>query len=119
MVIPMRGEPFYIAPGFEEERSREQISLGNGGAHAQVFTWQEDESPYTLTASSLKERGLLTGKMGIEETVKFVFADSIGKAAPAVTITSATPITAACRMIKSSHEMQLLRSGVAGDPCGL
>ena len=109
MVIPMRGEPFYIAPGFEEERSREQISLGNGGAHAQVFTWQEDESPYTLTASSLKERGLLTGKMGIEETVKFVFADSIGKAAPTVTITSATPITAACRMIKSPHEIQLLR----------
>ena len=109
MVIPMRGEPFYIAPGFEEERSREQIALGNGGAHAQVFTWQEDESPYTLTASSLKERGLLTGKMGIEETVKFVFADSIGKAAPTVTITSATPITAACRMIKSPHEMQLLR----------
>ena len=109
MVIPMRGEPFYIAPGFEEERSREQIAMGNGGTHAQVFTWQEDESPYTLTASSLKERGLLTGKMGIEETVKFVFADSIGRAAPTVTITSATPITSACRMIKSAHEMELLR----------
>ena len=27
MVIPMRGDPFYIAPGFEEERSREQIAL--------------------------------------------------------------------------------------------
>ena len=109
MVIPMRGEPFYIAPGFEEERAREQISLGNGGGHAQVFTWAEDESPYQLTASSLKERGLLTGKLGIEETVKFVFADSIAKAAPTVTVASATPITAGCRMIKSPAEMALLR----------
>ncbi len=109
MVIPMRGEPFYIAPGFEEERSREQIALGNGGAHAQVFTWQEDESPYQLTAMSLKERGLLIGKLGIEETVKFVFADSIAKAAPTVTVASATPITAGCRMIKSAHEIELLR----------
>ncbi len=109
MVIPMRGEPFYIAPGFEEDRSREQIALGNGGAHAQVFTWQEDESPYRLTAVALKERGLLTGKLGIEETVKFVFADSIAKAAPTASVASATPITAGCRMIKSAHELELLR----------
>jgi Xaa-Pro dipeptidase len=109
MVIPARGEPFYICPGFEEDRSREQIALGNGGEHAQVFTWQEDESPYTLAAAGLKERGLLTGKLGIEETVKFVFADGIAKAAPTVDVSSATPITAGCRMIKSPHELALMR----------
>jgi Xaa-Pro dipeptidase len=47
--------------------------------------------------------------MGIEETVKFVFADSLGKAAPTVTIASATAVTSGCRMIKSQHEMELLR----------
>lgn len=109
MVIPVRGEPFFVAPSFEEDRAREQISLGNGGAHAQVFTWREDESPYQVTAASLKERGLITGKLGIEENVKFVFADGIGRAAPTAAITSATPVTAGCRMIKSVHEMQLLR----------
>jgi Xaa-Pro dipeptidase len=109
MVIPARGEPFFICPGFEEDRSREQIALGNGGEHAQVFTWQEDESPYKLTAAGLKERGLLTGKLGIEETVKFVFADGIAKAAPTADVTSATPITAGCRMIKSEHELALMR----------
>jgi Xaa-Pro dipeptidase len=109
MVIPARGEPFFICPAFEEDRSREQIALGNGGEHAQVFTWQEDESPYTLTAAGLKERGLLTGKLGIEETVKFVFADGIAKAAPAADVSSATPVTAGCRMIKSEHELALMR----------
>jgi Xaa-Pro dipeptidase len=109
MVIPAKGEPFFICPGFEEDRSREQIALGNGGEHAQVFTWQEDESPYALTAAGLKERGLITGKLGIEETVKFVFADGIAKAAPTADVTSATPITAGCRMIKSEHELALMR----------
>ena len=49
---------------------------------ADVRTWQEDESPYQRVAQGLKERGLATGKLGIEETVRFVFADGIAKAAP-------------------------------------
>ena len=55
MVIPARGEPFYVTPGFEEERAREQISLANGNTNrAHVFTWHEDESPYALVAASLR-----------------------------------------------------------------
>ena len=108
MAIPARGEPLFICPGFEEDRAREQIADGPA-PHAQVFTWQEDESPYGLLAACLKERGLLTGKLGIEETAPFVFADGIAKAAPTVTAASATPITAGCRMIKSAAEMALLR----------
>lgn len=109
MIIPARGEPFFISPGFEEARGREQIAHGNGGEHAQVFVWQEDESPYALVAASLKERGLATGRLGIEETVKYVFADGIGKAVPAATVTSATPVTAGCRMIKSAAELANMR----------
>jgi len=109
MVIPARGEPFFVCPNFEEERAREQISRGTGTTDAHVFTWHEDESPYALVATSLKERGLATGKLGIEETVKFVFADGIGKAMSAATVTSATPITAGCRMIKSPAELALMK----------
>ena len=42
--------------------------------------WQEDESPYQRIAQGLKERGIASGKLGIEETVRFVFADGIAKA---------------------------------------
>jgi Xaa-Pro dipeptidase len=108
MVIPARGEPFLVCPAFEEGRAREQIAAA-ASAHVQVFTWQEDDSPYALVASGLKERGLITSPMGIEESVPFVFADSITKAAPTITVASATPVTAGCRMIKSPAEMALLR----------
>jgi len=72
-VIPVKGEPFFVCPAFEEDRAREQIARGPfGGGNADVRTWQEDESPYALVARGLKDRGLATASIGIEETAKFV-----------------------------------------------
>ena len=105
MVLPAKGDPFYICPAFEEGRAREQI----GRSRADVRTWQEDESPYELLARSLRDRGLATATLGVEETVRFVFSDGVAKAAPQLKIASATPVTAGCRMIKSDHEIQLMR----------
>ena len=108
MVLPAKGNPFYVCPAFEEDRAREQIASGPGGASAEVRLWQEDESPYQRIAEGLKERGIAAGHLGIEETVRYVFTEGLAKAAPALHITSATPITAGCRMIKSQHELQIM-----------
>ena len=45
----------------------------------------------------------------MEETVRFVFSNGIAKAAPQVNIVSGTPVTAGCRMVKSDHEIELMR----------
>jgi Xaa-Pro dipeptidase len=109
LVLPAKGGAFYVCPAFEEGRAREQIANSPDGAQADVRAWQEDESPYQRIAQGLKERGIATGKLGIEETIHFVFADGIAKTASQVTIASATPVTAGCRMIKSAHEIALMR----------
>jgi len=109
LVLPAKGSAFYVCPEFEEGRAREQIADAPDGEQPDVRTWQEDESPYRLVAQGLKDRGMATGKLGIEETVRFFFADGIAKAAPQLTLTSATPVTAGCRMIKSAHEIALMR----------
>jgi Xaa-Pro dipeptidase len=109
LVLPAKGEAFYVCPAFEEGRAREQIKNAPEGESPDVRVWQEDESPYQRIAQGLKERGIAGGKLGIEETVRFVFADGIAKAAPQTTIASATPVTAGCRMIKSAHEVALMR----------
>ena len=80
---------------------------------ADVRTWNEDESPYALVAQGLKDRGLSTGTIGVEETMKFVWSDGIAAAAPQLKVVSGTPITAGCRMIKDAHELELMR--VASD----
>jgi Xaa-Pro dipeptidase len=108
ILIPRAGNPYVVCPAFEEDRAREQLALGPL-AHTDVATWQEDESPFVLVAQGLKERGVAAGRLGIEETTKFVFADSIASAAPALKVTSATPVTAGCRMIKDGHEVALMR----------
>jgi Xaa-Pro dipeptidase len=108
VVIPRTGNPYVVCPGFEEDRAREQLALGPL-THTDVATWQEDESPFERVAQGLKDRGIATGRLGVEETAKFVFADGIASAAPALHITSATPVTAGCRMIKDAHELDLIR----------
>ena len=108
LVLPAKGAAFYVCPAFEEGRAREQLANAPDGESPDVRTWLEDESPYQRVAQGLKERGMASGKLGIEETVRFVFADGIAKAAPQATLASATPVTAGCRMIKSAHEIALM-----------
>jgi Xaa-Pro dipeptidase len=108
MALPARGDAFFVCPAFEEDRAREQIAAGPV-TDAHVYTWQEDRSPYALAAAGLREAGIVAGRIGIEETMPFVFADNLAKAAPAVTTTSATPVASGCRMIKSPAEMALMR----------
>ncbi|HVN06905.1 MAG TPA: Xaa-Pro peptidase family protein [Bryobacteraceae bacterium] len=108
MIIPARGDAFFVCPAFEEGRAREQVDSGPA-AGAQILTWQEDDSPYALATFGLKERGVITGTVGIEEHTPFVFADSLARAAPSAHISLATAVTAGCRMIKSPAEMACLR----------
>jgi len=108
VIIPKIGNPYIVTPAFEEDRTREQLS-GGPMEHTDVAIWQEDESPFDRVAQGLKDRGIATGRLGVEETAKFVFADSIAAAAPGLHVTSATPVTAGCRMIKEQHELDLMR----------
>lgn len=107
LVLPAKGATFYVCPAFEEGRAREQIA--NAPGEADVRIWQEDEDPYQRIAQGLKDRGIASGKIGLEETIRFVFAEGITKSASQATIASATPVTAGCRMIKSAHEIALMR----------
>jgi Xaa-Pro dipeptidase len=109
MLLPAKGEAFYVAPAFEEGRAREQIAKSPAGSNPDVRVWQEDESPYERVAQGLGDRGLASGTIGIEETTKFVFGDNVKKAVASATFTSATPVTAGCRRIKSLHEIDLMR----------
>jgi Xaa-Pro dipeptidase len=107
-VLPQKGAPFFVCPAFEEDRAREQIAKGPFDANAEVRTWQEDESPYQRVAEGLRDRGIAGGTLGVEERVTYVFSSGVAQAVPQLKVTSATPVTAGCRMIKSAHELQLM-----------
>jgi Xaa-Pro dipeptidase len=109
MVLPAKGDAFCVAPAFEEDRAREQIAQAPVANKIDLRVWQEDESPYARVAEGLADRHIAGGTIGVEETARFLFSDNLRKAAPGATFTTATPVTAGCRMIKSPHEIELMR----------
>ncbi|HEX6729089.1 MAG TPA: Xaa-Pro peptidase family protein [Pyrinomonadaceae bacterium] len=104
LVIPARGEIAWVCPKFEEERARELIKIGED-----IRTWEEDESPYQRVAEILKDRGVRTGTIAIEERVRFFLYDGIRLASPALKFVNATPVTAGGRMFKSPAELALMQ----------
>jgi Xaa-Pro dipeptidase len=104
-VIPAKGELAWVTPGFEEARARELIELGG----RDLRTWQEDESPYRLVAQIIKDRGVTTGRIGVEERLRFFVFNGVRKEAPAIDYVSADPITAGCRMFKAPAEIALMQ----------
>jgi Xaa-Pro dipeptidase len=109
LVLPAKGRALCVCPAFEEGRARELLANSPEGKNADVRIWQEDRDPYELLAQGFKDLNISTGTLGVEETVRFVFSDAIAKASPHLKIASGTPVTAGCRMIKSEHELELMR----------
>jgi Xaa-Pro dipeptidase len=104
LLIPQKGGPLVVCPAFEEARFREQLRIP-----AEIRVWQEDESPTKLAASALADRGLRTGRIGVEEAAMFTFYDHLRRAAPGFEFAAADPVTIACRGVKSAHELELMR----------
>lgn len=107
MIFPQRGEPLYIAPKFEEVKARESVGK------ARLLTWEEDENPYELVRTALREKNLLNATIGIEETTRYFVVENLARVASSLTLTNATPVTAGCRSVKSAHEIELMQ--VAND----
>jgi Xaa-Pro dipeptidase len=103
-VIPAHGEIAFICPKFEEMRAHELTKPGD-----EMRTWEEDESPYALIAGILRDRGVVTGQVAVEERVRFFIVDGVRKEATACVMVDGTPITAGCRMIKSPAEIALMQ----------
>src|SRR5215470_15554201 len=104
LIIPRTGDPIIVVPGFEEGRMRERLKFA-----AEVRAWQEDESPTKIAAAALADRGIRTGRVGIDETTYFTFYEHFREAGSGLECVSADPVTIACRGTKSAHELELMR----------
>ena len=103
-VIPADGELAIVTPHFEEPSIRESLMVGDD-----VRVWNEHESPHKLVAGILNDRGVQSGKIAIEDTVRFFAVNGLQKTAQQYEIVSGGPVVWGCRMIKSPAELALMQ----------
>ena len=104
LLIPRKGEAVVICPAFEQQRAESQID-----ARFRVRVWQEDESPYALVASTMRDWGFAAGTLAVESSARFFVANGLAAVRPALQVVSGDPITNACRGVKDEHEVAIMR----------
>ncbi len=104
LVIPREGDIGVVTPFFEEPSVRESMTFGDD-----VRTWHEHEDPFGRVAGILKDRGLVNGRIGLEETVRFFVVEGLAQAAADFDVVAALPVTQGCRMYKSANEIVLMK----------
>jgi Xaa-Pro dipeptidase len=104
-VIPAEGELAIVTPHFEEPSVRESLAVGKD-----VRTWNEDEDPFARAAGILADRGVKSGRLAVEDTVRWFIADGMRRAAPNVELASGEGIVRGCRMHKTPAELALMQA---------
>jgi Xaa-Pro dipeptidase len=104
-VLPARGDIVYLSPAFEVEKLRTMISFGD-----KVAQWDEDEDPTAVLIDTVRSFGTGSGVIALDEATPFFTFDGMRKAGNAFSFINGSQITAACRMIKSDHEIALLQT---------
>jgi Xaa-Pro dipeptidase len=104
-IIPARGEVLVVTPAFEEPSVRETLQVGG-----EVRAWNEHESPYERIVQGLRDRGIASGVLAVEPTLRFFIVDGIRRSSNAYDIVSADPLVRACRLIKSPAELSLMQT---------
>ena len=103
-VISAEGPIAIFTPFFEEPSVRESLAIP-----ADLRTWNEHQDPLKLVGDWLVEHKVGSGKIGIEETVRYFAVDGLKRALPEATIVNGAPIVRGCRMIKSPAELALMQ----------
>jgi Xaa-Pro dipeptidase len=104
-LIPAEGDAIVVTPYFEEPSVRETLKVA-----ADVRPWKEDESPFDLITSALRERAPAAGPLAVEATTRFFIIDRMSAALGSErAVVSGDDLVRACRMVKSSTELALMQ----------
>ncbi|HXI77702.1 MAG TPA: aminopeptidase P family N-terminal domain-containing protein, partial [Steroidobacteraceae bacterium] len=98
-IIPARGEVIVVTPAFEEPSVRETLQVGGD-----VRPWNEHENPSERIVQGLRDRGITSGVLAVEPTVRYFIVDGLHQVSKAYDLISGDALVRACRLIKSPAE---------------
>jgi Xaa-Pro aminopeptidase len=103
-VIPASGDILVVTPAFEEPSVRETLQVPGD-----VRPWNEHESPFERIVQGLKDRGVNSGTLAAESTMRFFIIAGIRQVSAGYDIVPADALVRACRLIKSPAELALMQ----------
>lgn len=107
-IIPRRGELTYLSPAFEVEKLTSMLKIPGP-----VRGWQEDDNPYELFTTILREQQITRGGIAIDDHARWFTVEGIREAAgPDYKLGRAFPIAAELRSTKTEHEIALIRAAM-------
>ena len=79
-MIPAKGDIGWVCPGFEEARARELVQ----GEAEECACGRRTRARTGRSPAILKDRGVGTGRVGVEERLRFFIYSGVKKEAPAM-----------------------------------
>ncbi len=104
-ILPAKGEIVYLSPAFEVEKLLTMTTFGD-----KVARWEEDEDPTAAIIDTVRASGAKAGVIAVDEATPFFTFDGLRKAGNSFSFVNGSDVTAACRMIKSEHEIALMQT---------
>lgn len=109
-IIPAAGSPVLIVPKLYANQAKQQCWIDD------QRDWRDGENLYDLVSNIAEEKGLLRGKLAIDDTMGFLQADPLLKACPGCSFGLASSVFMPLRSIKGPAEIRLMeQSGLISD----
>jgi Xaa-Pro dipeptidase len=103
-IVPASGSVMVVTPAFEEPSVRETLEV-----EGDVRPWDEHESPFEKIVQCLRDRGIDSGTLAAESTVRFFIIAGVRQVSPSLEVVPADAIVRACRLLKSPAELSLMQ----------
>lgn len=105
VIIPVTGSVLVVTPAFEEPSVRETLQVDG-----EIRVWNEADNPFETIARALRDRGLASGVIAVEPTMRFFIVDGVRRASKGFEVISGGDLVRACRLLKSPAELTLLQT---------
>jgi Xaa-Pro dipeptidase len=105
LIVPVEGDPFLVAPGFEVERMRRQTRIRD------VRPWEEHESPYAVVRDALGA-ARANARILIEPHTEYQAALALARALPGATLVDGTVAFERLRLHKDDDELARIRRAI-------
>lgn len=99
-IIPVEGEPFFIAPKLFESQIRQDAWI------KEIITWTDEENAYDKFRVLMQSKGLLHGKFAIDDTTWAAQVLGIMNAIPEVQLVPLGNLLNSLRLLKTTDEVE-------------